>query len=155
MIGKRTALAMVLSIALCRCAEPRYEIRHPTPLAGSLQTEKVSDCPTRFQNSGHCLLWRWEQKPTPSQAGSLVFKVVRANALDDSPVPINLPGSPALVLWMPSMGHGSVPTAVDQVDIGSYRATNVFFIMPGEWELKFQFKNGSVINDEAVVTLLF
>lgn len=93
--------------------------------------------------------------PTSTQVGSLLFKVVRANALDDSPIPVDLPSVPVLVLRMPSMGHGSNPTFVEQVDTGSYRAKNVFFVMPGEWELKFQVKDGNTVQDETVVTLIF
>lgn len=100
-------------------------------------------------------MWQWELMPTSTQVGSIIFKVVRANALDDSPMPVDLNSTPALVLWMPSMGHGSSPTTVEQVDTGSFRAKNVFFIMPGEWEIKFQIKEGNTVQDEAVVTLTF
>ncbi|MBK8203587.1 MAG: hypothetical protein IPK68_15090 [Bdellovibrionales bacterium] len=115
----------------------------------------MADCRSRFQSSGYCLLWQWENNPTSTQVGSLIFKVVRANALDDSPIPVDLTSVPALVLWMSSMGHGSSSTTVEKVDTGSYRAKNVFFIMPGEWELKFQVKDGNTVQDETVVTLIF
>lgn len=46
-------------------------------------------------------------------------------------------------LWMPSMGHGSSPTqVVPMMDsdarplAGMYLVTNVFFIMPGDWEVR-------------------
>lgn len=51
------------------------------------------------------------------------------------------------------MGHGSTPTQILKVDTGSYRANNVYFVMPGDWELKFQIKEGSSVLDEAVVSL--
>lgn len=41
-------------------------------------------------------------------------------------------------LWMPSMGHGSVPTKVQYLDGGIYLASNVYFIMKGEWEMRFK-----------------
>lgn len=48
-----------------------------------------------------------------------------------------------VVLWMPSMGHGSAPTQVERaVDAnggtlaGAYKVRNVFFIMPGDWEIR-------------------
>lgn len=152
--NKKLALTVLIAI-LAGCAEPKYETVQQAPAGNTSQSQKVTECEVLFQNSRYCLLWRWEQMPTSTQVGSVVFKVVRANALDDSPMPVDLTAIPALILWMPSMGHGSSPTTVEQVDTGSFRARNVFFIMPGEWELKFQVKDGSTIQDEAVVTLTF
>ncbi len=153
-------LAMAMAMAtvvfgLIGCAEPKYETVQQTPSGNTSQSQKVTDCEIRFQASGHCLLWQWENLPTSTQVGSIIFKVVRSNALDDSPIPVDLNSVPTLVLWMPSMGHGSSPTTVEQVDTGSYRAKNVFFIMPGEWEMRFQVKDGSTVQDEALVTLTF
>lgn len=155
MFGKKMIMLFSVVLGLGGCAEPKYESVQQAPAGNTSQSQKVTDCEVRFQTSGYCLLWQWEKMPTSSQVGSVIFKVVRANALDDSPLPVNLDSIPNLVLWMPSMGHGSSPTVVEQVDTGSYRAKNVFFIMPGEWELKFQVKEGSTVQDEAVVTLTF
>lgn len=48
-----------------------------------------------------------------------------------------------VVLWMPSMGHGSAPTqvvpAVDANGIlipGTFLVKNVFFMMGGDWEIR-------------------
>lgn len=57
-----------------------------------------------------------------------------------------------LVLWMPSMGHGSAPAKVADLGSGQYMATNVFFIMSGEWELWFKIVREE--NQEAVVIKL-
>lgn len=84
-----------------------------------------------------------------------MFKFYRLNTYDSSSVEIDAASVPEAVLWMPSMGHGSTPTAVTRLDVGTYRASNVFFIMPGEWEIKFQVKDGVTLKDEAVVSLTF
>lgn len=144
-----------LAFVFAGCAQAKYEQVGNALPTNTSQSEKVTFCKSRFLNSGYCLLWHWEKKPTSSQAGSLIFKIVRANALDDSPVPVDQNWLPILVLWMPSMGHGSTPTSVQRVDVGSYRATNVFFIMPGEWELKFQLKDANKVHDEVAVDLTF
>ena len=67
----------------------------------------------------------------------MIFKVSRTNIFDGSPVLTDI-AFPTLILWMPSMGHGSSPTRVERLDTGTYRASEVFFVMPGEWELKFE-----------------
>ncbi|MGE4131100.1 MAG: hypothetical protein AB7F86_05645 [Bdellovibrionales bacterium] len=52
------------------------------------------------------------------------------------------PGPFEVVLWMPSMGHGSAPTSVlELVDakgqpiLGSYDVKNIFFLMSGHWDV--------------------
>jgi hypothetical protein len=48
-----------------------------------------------------------------------------------------------VVLWMPSMGHGSAPTQVERVvDAqgtvipGTFKVKNIYFIMGGDWEVQ-------------------
>jgi hypothetical protein len=152
----KTRLLACLAVAISGCARPRYENVHVSPKGVSSQEQKVANCETRFRNSGLCVLWQWEKMPTLTEAGSLIFKVVRANALDDSPIPIDPTVSPTLILWMPSMKHGSSdPTTIQQIDTGSYRATNVRFRMPGEWELNFQINEGNGASDDAVARIVF
>lgn len=54
----------------------------------------------------------------------------------------NRPVSPSkrfhLMLWMPTMGHGSFPITVKETSLGVFEATEVFFTMPGYWDLHFQ-----------------
>lgn len=147
----------LLLCLLAGCAQPKYELGKGGAAAGNLgqgsQEQKASDCTLRFRTSGHCLAWKWEKVPSPTEAGALVFKVYRGNLLDDSPLETDFSSNPSVVLWMPSMGHGSSPTTMERIDVGTYRASNVFFIMPGEWEIRFQVKEGTSVQDEAVVTL--
>ncbi len=140
---------------LSSCAQPRYEVVPDSNDGGtpSSQSERASECPLKLSSSRACVAWSWEQRPTSSKPGSIVFKIYRGNALDDSPVLVDSTASADLVLWMPSMGHGSVPTKVQRLDIGTYRASDVFFIMPGEWELRFQFQQGDQVIDEAVAQI--
>lgn len=87
--------------------------------------------------------------------GNLIFKTYRLNLLDQTPIEVDLFATPQVVLWMPSMGHGSTPTQTAWADQGTYRTTNVFFTMPGDWEIRFQVKNGSEVVDETRVRLVF
>ena len=137
------------------CAQPKYvnADQSGTPqLAGK---ENKALCQNQFQNSGYCLDWSWENKPTSSEMGSFVFKVYHLNAFDQTPIEVDLASAPQVVLWMPAMGHGSSPTKVDRLDTGTYRVSNVFFVMPGEWEMKFQVKDGASVLDEAIIQFTF
>lgn len=56
-------------------------------------------------------------------------------------------------LWMPSMGHGSAPVKLKKIADGEYEVSDVYFIMGGKWEIKFQLKDGNQVFDETVVSL--
>lgn len=148
-----------LCVLVSACAKPRYENPENLGEAGSsgqgAPQEKASQCSVRFAASGYCLSWNWELKPTDAEVGSLTFKIYRGNVLDDSPLLVDPNLAPSLLLWMPSMGHGSSPIVVTKLDVGTYRASEVFFTMGGEWDLHFQIKNGKTVQDEAVVRIRF
>ena len=88
-----------------------------------------------------------------SDFGSFIFKTFQIDAIDGSQNIVDLGGTLAVVLWMPSMGHGSSPVKVDKLDTGTYRAKNVFFTMGGSWEIRIQLKSGNDIADEAIIPI--
>ncbi len=153
----RSFLHLLPFLFLASCAQPKYETAAgKVSLSGQeVREQKASQCALKFSASGFCLSWKWESEPKGNgEAASLVFKVYRGNLLDDSPVPVDLAPAPVLDLWMPSMGHGSAPTTVARIDQGTYRASEVRFLMPGDWELRFRQKEGDRVLDEAVVSIL-
>lgn len=152
------ALSLGLSLLLLGgCAEPKYiKVQEGDPGSmGALQEEQQQqwNCEVAFKNSEYCLTWGWLTPPTEKTEGELAFKVYRKNLWDDSVVLEDLSDEVELVLWMPSMGHGSTPTRIERKDVGTYLALKVFFIMPGDWELRFVFKKDKKVIDEAVVAL--
>lgn len=143
---------IMATVLLVACAKEKLPPTSQDPVRPAL-SERTTDCSVRFKKSGVCLSWNWEQQPTSTASGSLVFKTYRANLLDQTPVQVDLESAPQVTLWMPSMGHGSRPTTVNPIDIGTYRASDVFFVMPGKWEILFQIKSGETVLDEAVVSV--
>lgn len=144
-----------LAILLFGCAQPKY-INVVSDSGQQNMGEEASDaCLQQFTKSNLCLVWKWENKPTSQSYGSFIFKTYRLNLLDQTPLEVDLIAQPEVILWMPSMGHGSTPTITTRVDVGSYRVTNVFFTMPGEWELRLQVKNGTEVLDEANISINF
>jgi hypothetical protein len=137
-------------IFLIGCADPTYL---PSDSNSGQNQQQEASCSVAFKNSGNCIDWKWEKMPTESEMGAFYFKTYRKNTVDGSAILLDQASVPQIVLWMPSMNHGSSPVSTGQEDTGTYRATNVFFIMPGEWEIKFQIKDGNQVIDEAIVTL--
>lgn len=54
----------------------------------------------------------------------------------------------SLRLWMPSMGHGSAPVRVEALGGGVFRMTNVYFLMPGDWQIQLKYRLIGVNDDE-------
>ena len=52
------------------------------------------------------------------------------------------------ILWMSSMGHGSSPITIQQTGPLHWHFSEVFFIMPGLWELQLKVHNPSGANDQ-------
>ncbi len=50
----------------------------------------------------------------------------------------------SVLLWMPSMGHGSAPVKLDKLGPAQFRVTNVYFIMPGDWEIRLSLKTPTI-----------
>ena len=137
------------------CAKPTY-VNSTEDSTNSTKSESATTaCEAKFTSS-QCISMSWSTKPTDAESGSFKFKIYRINLGDGSPVPVD-PADVTLnvVLWMPSMGHGSSPVQLKKLDVGTYEVTDVFFIMRGAWEIRFQLKNGKTIEDQATIPFNF
>jgi hypothetical protein len=141
------------TVLILSCAKPQYVSETTSQDLIATSKESKMDCSIAFSKSAVCITWYWESKPTDSDMGGFIFKTFRLNSFDQTPVEVDTTQIPEVILWMPSMMHGSTPTKTSRLDAGTYRVSNVFFIMPGEWEIKFQIKNGTEISDEATIRL--
>ncbi|OIQ15732.1 MAG: hypothetical protein BM556_17410 [Bacteriovorax sp. MedPE-SWde] len=54
-----------------------------------------------------------------------------------------------LMLWMPDHGHGSYPIVLTKISKGVYSASEIYFTMPGKWDLHFQLiDEGQIVAEE-------
>lgn len=90
------------------------------------------------QNTLH-LHARFPTAPFVNQESLLILEAQDAKTHK----PLDLKDNIEVVLWMPSMRHGSAPTQVERaVDangnllLGAFNVRNVYFIMGGEWEVR-------------------
>ncbi len=156
MFGKKAG-GLIALLFLLGCADPQYvnsENKHSQPV-NQKPDSASSSCKVRFQKSLVCVSWKWEVLPTESQTGSFIFRTFNQDPMDQFPLLVESNSIPQVSLWMPSMGHGSSPITVSKIGVGTYRASKVFFIMAGDWDLQFQIKSGNSILDEAVDSITF
>lgn len=52
----------------------------------------------------------------------------------------------SVLLWMPSMGHGTAPVTVTQFDVNKYNVTKASFIMKGDWLVRLAFTTADVVH---------
>lgn len=128
---KNFVLFLALMCApLVACANPDY-----------VQKEKTTEaqCDVYFEKLEACAKINWKNPEISSAEAPFTFQIVHS----DNPAKLELLKSAKLevVLWMPAMGHGSSPTEVKQVDDLTYDVSRVYFIMGGEWEIRFKFTN--------------
>lgn len=144
-------LILVLTL-LTACADPTYLA--PSDMTGQNQLQNVGSCKLQFNNSGICLDWKWERfQIDKTSRGIFLVKTYRLNKADSSPVLIDLPVNPIIKLSMPGMPHGAPPVSVEQVDTGTYRASNVYFNMTGVWAFNFKIiENGEVVDEASFNT---
>lgn len=112
------------------------------------RTQEVSDeCEYYFESEALCLRARWDTRATESTFGSMTLTFTERN----SPTrPVSPKRDPFIQLWMPSMGHGSSPVTMTLLEEGVYKAEDIFFIMPGPWDIRFQLKDGSIVVEEKI-----
>lgn len=135
---------------LISCAKPNYQNPEssvqPQETPGLTKPGTPEKCELFLKTERLCTKISWTVKPKNStETGSFNFKFY----VQENPEKLIEPRGNAFVeLWMPSMGHGSSPVTVEKISEGLYRAKNVFFIMPGEWEIRIQVRDGKNVTDQ-------
>ncbi|MGZ5280074.1 MAG: hypothetical protein ACXWC9_09035 [Pseudobdellovibrionaceae bacterium] len=129
---------------LLGCARPIYQdsASHSQPA----NFNKLERPPANIEKLGLQASITWQKMQTEEEYGAFFLKFWRPNLGDRSPVPQDITQDLDVKLMMPSMGHGSSPVTILRVDVGTYLIEDVYFSMPGAWEIQFslQDQNGQV-----------
>jgi len=129
---------------LAACAHPKYAEKPLDPAE-----EQLGTCDIELRDSKMCASFSWDIPPSEDKEGSFVLEF---HGDRDASQVVDLIVDLAVVLWMPSMGHGSKPVEITHLGNGQYRVSNVFFTMHGDWDIQVQLKNkkNGQILDQAV-----
>ncbi len=125
---KKNIYIIIMMALLASCAQPDYLTAEK---ADTNNNEKPSEmCEYVFQNSQTCLKAEWKAPPNSTEPAELTVTLTPASSLRLS-----------ALLWMPSMGHGSAPVQVIPLENGKYQIARMYFIMPGDWDVRLFLKN--------------
>ncbi len=138
---KLLVTSLLTLLMLASCADPRYVDGPQTDI------DTVTGCGHVFKSENLCLKTAWVQRPSESTYGEMTLSFVDVN---DETRLVDPKNEPFIVLWMPSMGHGSSPVTMERIDVGRYKASEIFFIMPGPWDIRYQLKSGSDVVEERI-----
>jgi len=144
----------ILPLLLVACAEPKYQQTGSDPSEQSEGKPTAYPCHLKMKKIDLCIHWQWQIYPTTSEVGDFLFRTYRLAEQDAFPIAVE-DFHLEIELWMPSMNHGSSPVRVRHTDRGLFLAEEVFFVMPGDWQIKFQYKENGKLIDEAIVDLIF
>jgi len=116
-----------------------YPIRSQEKVA--IESENALTCKFEFQSHTLCADYIWVKEPQGSDEGEMKVYFWHKDqpgvftSLSDLQLGVKL--------WMPDMGHGSQKVKVSSLETGVYDASEIMFVMGGEWEIQFQLKDNS------------
>jgi hypothetical protein len=124
----RTVAAVALMVMVGTLASAHEGHDHP-PLAGHLSFK---------QNTLHVHA-SFVSAPLVGQEARMVLEAKDPETHQS----VGLKDDVEVLLWMPTMGHGSAPTQVERamdatgnILPGTFMVRNIFFVMGGEWEIR-------------------
>lgn len=98
-----------------------------------------------FKNTEISIKTFWKRGPLIGDESKMLILLFDKNGLSTS-TDLDF----KVMLWMPTMGHGSFPVSVKKIGDGVYEANEVFFTMPGHWDIHFQLYENNTMNEEII-----
>ncbi len=110
------------------------------------------NCDFSFPAQNLCASLEWVRRSTAEEPGEFLLKFWNKDQNPNQALTLSNPNAERVFvkLWMPDMGHGSSPVTTSQAvesngspKTGVYRASSVFFIMGGKWEIIVELRDAS------------
>lgn len=141
-------LFLFIVVSLLSCDSPVFHMENPVEESKvqDQSTPNPTKCSTQFKNLKLCIATQWLVNPSTTQASQVKITLYSPESGTGTPSLILPPLKFHAYLWMPEHGHGSSPIEITEVD-GSYLLSDIWFIMPGLWELRLEVLKGTEIVD--------
>lgn len=124
----KSFLVLAIFASILACAQPDY-LSDDEPLSDNAE-KPVALCPYSLTKKKICFSLNWNSAPSSKESNS--FELEFSEPLEEKLL---------IKLWMPSMGHGSAPVTITHRDPKHISVSNVYFIMPGDWEIRISTRN--------------
>lgn len=128
-------------LLLVGCQAPLFKMQKDKPQKGVIAVEKT-ECSHQWKNLGVCFTYSGLEQPRVNEEAKVQIVIP-----DESQAQKLHSLRLKAYLWMPEHGHGSAPLRIEVVNPGVIFLHNLWFVMPGLWNLHLQWTN----QDEQVV----
>ncbi|NUN07342.1 MAG: serine protease spb1 [Bdellovibrio sp.] len=139
----KTFAALLLIFLSLACARPNYISAED--LNPQKKPEETQNTAPEFPILKIRVSLKWSQPPTSQGAQDFILDF-DGNVAEFETL--------AVLLWMPSMGHGSAPVKIERLSDYQYHVKNVYFIMPGDWEIRLLLKKDKKPIDQLYIPLM-
>lgn len=154
-----TVIAMCLMANAACGYSPLLNHTQPVRTQPEMRTESALDCRFEFSSGNICADFVWVKQPNGSgvEGSAKIYFWLKSNpGVYVSPLFLDV----SVKLWMPDMGHGSQKVKVAQTlnangqkISGIYDATEVMFVMGGDWDIHLELKEqgtGKVVESKKI-----
>lgn len=148
----KSSVFVLTAALLLGCAKSNYAVAGGAggDVSPPNSQTTTAQCPNYFSKAGMCFSLTWvDGIPAISKEGHFILRFWPPNA--DQSTLVDPAAEVAVVLWMSSHGHGSLPVQISKTGSGEYLVNKVFFVMAGPWDIRVQLKNGQTILEQVVV----
>jgi hypothetical protein len=142
-------LVLFFCLLLLSCGKSPFlpgDLQPSQKIQGTFQAQTSK---LQFVESKFIITPYWKSGPLIGDESKLLLILTDAQA-----TPVDAPDEFKLMLWMPSMGHGSYPVVVNRLGVGIYEASEVYFTMEGDWDIHFQFWQSGNLSEEVKWSLI-
>lgn len=104
----------------------------------STQKVEAIEADRFFKSTNHQIKLIWSTPRSTLEEGKAIIILLKSGnptALENEQLDA--------YLWMKSMGHGSSPIVIRNLGNGIYELSEIYFTMPGDWQLHLEIKNGN------------
>lgn len=140
---------LAMHLFLISCAQPKYEKINRGSNNQKATEQKNS---IEFFKSDLSAYVVWQESPVENKKLEMSLRFY--NLKNDQPVVASINHELKVFLWMPDMNHGSAPVSLEKISDHEYKIKNIYFIMPGFWQIHFQILNNESLLDEATYDVL-
>ncbi len=149
---KKRILSLTLTLSALSACNDSPLLNHK--YGENPKAQENEDCPLNFSNNKLCSKIEWIVGPNGHGANSFNLKFWDSETGNKEGPYVDPEDSVNVQLWMPSMGHGSAPVTVERQEEGIYKATNVQFIMPGDWDIRVKLMDAATVVDQDIESLI-
>lgn len=151
MLKLKLLISLLALTTFAACDMPITQMKDKNSLGDLKFAKATEECDFVFKKMDVCGKIKWVTKASTSEEGVIHVLLTKS---DDTLVTWPASYELKMKLWMPHHSHGSAPTEREILkDNSTVQFANLWFIMPGHWDLMFSLVEGDKELDKAILSV--